>query len=807
VCTAALLHACAEADVSEAELDLEAQSSALLEPDAGPDSADTGAADGPIDPGAPGGGAIAGDDGGPGGSLGAGSARPSAFAHWTFDDCGPSLTLQDSSPTGAHAQRSPQVACAAGPAAGSALAFDDRRGTLSAAPHPAFALDQRLTVSAWLYPQRTSEGALIRKELNRARAFALDLQQGKLVFRLNLRSGRKLTQVVIKLPIQAQRWTHVAAQYDGSFVRLFENGVVVAQTPAVGAIADVAGAILVGNDSQRDRVFNGRIDEVWLSSAAVTPDDLVAQACARGTPTLSVSPTRSGPREAGGSFVYQLAVSNRDVGACQPREVFSNGFIRQLGVTANSFPRSIALAPGQSGQLAVHVSHSTEATPGSFEFPINVIFLGREPPPDGPFDTLESSVEYTVNQPVGCFVRASRELLMRDLSVVEDPLRTRFEGPDDDPRTGAWTFGRLMQQLAPSDAEAPDLVEHLFESWLEDQTINGFSVPAKPRMQTLVLDSWPRTEDGKLDLRRSPLRLLAIVNRIDSRNLAHGHAGEGRFVFGVLGPDGNAEEFTVIFEYRLPATTTADVQDWADRWHALGALPFPSEAYNAALQALSDRFTRRGAEPGRPNGSALAQFRTNEVALTNAFVWELREFELSAETHKLEPASVKLTPDNRFIADSPLVAAFINQNESAVLSEKHDVPPTFEGQAFLGGSSFNDLNTPWSAPGIVDTEARHKFGLNTCNGCHSLVEANTGFLHISRRSAGQVAALSPFMQGTILPDPITGAPRTLNDLQRRADDLTAIVCAGSAAPTSTVSRSATADSRRAFLARGIERTH
>jgi len=45
----------------------------------------------------------------------------------------------------------------------------------------------------------------------------------------------------------------------------------------------------------------------------------------------------------------------------------------------------------------------------------------------------------------------------------------------------------------------------------------------------------PRTPDGKLDLHRAPMQLLAIVNRFDL-NLTEGNAGEGRFVFGVLGP-------------------------------------------------------------------------------------------------------------------------------------------------------------------------------------------------------------------------------------------------------------------------------
>src|SRR5260221_13555849 len=99
--------------------------------------------------------------------------------------------------------------------------------------------------------------------------------------------------------------------------------------------------------------------------------------------------------------------------------------------------------------------------------------------------------------------------------------------------------------------------------------------------------------------------MLAIVNRLDLKDLAKGKAGEGRLVYGVLDPGGNQTQFTVIFEYLLPASTQAEFKVWADRFHALGAVPFPSEAYNAALQAITDNFTADNAIPSKPNGSSL----------------------------------------------------------------------------------------------------------------------------------------------------------------------------------------------------------
>ena len=75
----------------------------------------------------------------------------------------------------------------------------------------------------------------------------------------------------------------------------------------------------------------------------------------------------------------------------------------------------------------------------------------------------------------------------------------------------------------------------------------------------------------------------------------------------------------------------------------LGRLPF-GELYNAALQFITERFVRRGARPGHPNGSAIHAVRTNEVPFGDNGLWELREFHLSARSGRLEPATVELPP-------------------------------------------------------------------------------------------------------------------------------------------------------------------
>ncbi len=349
--------------------------------------------------------------------------------------------------------------------------------------------------------------------------------------------------------------------------------------------------------------------------------------------------------------------------------------------------------------------------------------------------------------------------------------------PPDSPSRGVWTFGHLLRDLAPTPADAPALVEQLFRHWLTDQSVNGFTVAARPAIQQLLLDVWPRTPDGALDLDRAPLRLQAIVNRTDLRNLASGSAGEGRFVFAVNGPGGFPQQFTVILEYNLPATTPADAATWASLWHGLASHPFPSEEYNTALEAVTRRFAGRGASPGAINGSALVNLRTNEIALSNVGRWEFREFNLSPATGFFDEATVKETPDLGFNG-SQAFADFVNQNAAAIVSElpganNGTVPAQFEGRSFLAGSVFNDL-VEWSAPGIANDDASFHASLNTCIGCHG-PEVNTTFLQITPRSPGGEAFLSPFLTGTTVTDP-AGQTRTVNDLGRRRTDFTGVVC-------------------------------
>ena len=378
-------------------------------------------------------------------------------------------------------------------------------------------------------------------------------------------------------------------------------------------------------------------------------------------------------------------------------------------------------------------------------------------------------------------VDPARELVIRHLGAVNDAARTTWTGGTATTKDGAWSFGRLMTNMA--GANDPQLfVRGWLSRWETNRVVNTFTTPARTQIRSSVINTWPKDAAGKLDLRKAPLRLLAIANRMDLRQLSAGNAGEGRFLFGVTDAAGNPLSFTVILEYKLPATTAAEAQTWAQQWHALGALPIGTAAeqakFNAALQEITDRFAGKNAAPTKINGSSIGQVRTNEITL--AAPWELREFRLSS-TGQLVQSTTAQTPDSSLLNDAR-TGRFINTNQTAILGGRHVVPLAFEALAFRGGSAPTDFTTIWNPANATDKTARHLFSVNTCNGCHG-GETSTTFLHVAPRAKTSVAALSTFMTGKTVRDPVSGVTRTFSDLSRRKIDLQNFLCpppAGSA---------------------------
>ncbi len=434
-------------------------------------------------------------------------------------------------------------------------------------------------------------------------------------------------------------------------------------------------------------------------------------------------------------------------------------------------------------------------------------------------------------------------LMITDLNVVEDPTRTYNFCTQTGNIDGPWTFKTLMKELAKTspgagvtDVQLSDFVETFFRRWTTNESINGEIVNRRSGMERL-LQSWsaksqilplPRVPNGKLDLRAIPVKLLAIVNRLDLRgNSGYGtsNAGQGRLVFCLMTNDGCTPlQFNIIFEYGVPKEGCNQIKAYAHQWYDLKDIAFTDPQFNIRLQAITDQFTLCGTSPLKPNQSSLNQVRSDEFAFDSP-PWELREFNLDNMTHLLKSVTVKQTPAVKFNVklnntDVQMLAAYINTNEAAILANNYIVPKIISGTSFLGGHAHNgrpilppirpvgmplgEAPTHWNGftsagmAFINSDDARQVFSLNTCSGCHG-GETQTSFTMIDPVPYGTQATLAGFLSGTPgipfsgitpvdldgangimnVPDPAGRASsndlRKFSDLQRRADDLQDLV--------------------------------
>lgn len=362
-------------------------------------------------------------------------------------------------------------------------------------------------------------------------------------------------------------------------------------------------------------------------------------------------------------------------------------------------------------------------------------------------------------------VNFGAEILITDVGVVDDPCRTTWTGSCAGGGTqGIWTFRELMTRMAGAGSPQVLAAEWLHQ-WEIPLVVNGFPVPSRPGIRSLVIDPWlvasgclagsPITGPGAcpLDLKQAPFRLLAISNRVDLECADYTGAGPGeaRFIFGVLDASGNPLRAAVIFEYRLPpqrASVPYTPENWENDWHALSTLAIGSPTYLTVLEGILNDITAVGAAPGGPNlGTSIGQVRTNEIAFGSG--WKLREMHLIPGSgvpngDLLLASTTAETPDDSMNLSSSL-DAYLDANAAALATFQQKPLPT----ALFGGESSAPLSGPppfWdhTGPSPLAPIERHHFGFNTCNGCHSL-EVNTPFLHVGVRPVGSPAPLSPLL--------------------------------------------------------------
>jgi hypothetical protein len=393
---------------------------------------------------------------------------------------------------------------------------------------------------------------------------------------------------------------------------------------------------------------------------------------------------------------------------------------------------------------------------------------------------------------------ADTSLMVTDRAVVNNIIRTSDPctvATDGNPNktNRKWTAGYLLQQAAGSSTTLSNFVDKWIDGWKSTTIQLNGQVPRTAHRTFDGIDTWWGVRGNRAQ-QKAPFRLLAIVNRFDARTnrrFGEGLAGELRFVFGIVadggppcsspGPAGNPGLDTIILEYAVDKANENDAKAWAVAWSNLRNFSVTDPNYLVELEKLTESVVTsgKGTPYGRPNGSALIRIRTSEGA-----PWIMREFVIDPNTHVPVPATVKNAANMALMtADKVPLGNWIANNSANILADRHVIPNSLPGSVkpFLAADNIAEFNEFFWRPTRPETisifrwaEMRHAFALRTCSGCHS-GETNTGVFQIAPRQFDNESALSPFLTGTRVSDPDTGQIFSMNDLQRREIDISAVV--------------------------------
>jgi glucose/arabinose dehydrogenase/PKD repeat protein len=106
-------------------------------------------------------------------------------------------------------------------------------------------------------------------------------------------------------------WSHLAATYDGTTLRLYVNGVQVASRGLSSQISTSTGPLTIGGDSLYGQYFAGRIDEVRIYNTSLAASQIQAD---MNTPIASSGPDTQPPTVPTGLSVTAVSASQINLG-------------------------------------------------------------------------------------------------------------------------------------------------------------------------------------------------------------------------------------------------------------------------------------------------------------------------------------------------------------------------------------------------------------------------------------------------------------------------------------------------------------
>jgi hypothetical protein len=157
---------------------------------------------------------------------------------------------------------------------GSALAFDGTNDVVVVTDSTSLHLSSGMTLEAWVYPTSALSNwkAILQKETD---AYFLNANTSANHAGGGGTFGGTCCGVVQSPgPLPVNQWTHVAATYDGSMLRLYLNGSPAGSQAQTGSVQVTSTPLRIGGNTYGTEFFPGRIDEVRIYNRALSQGEI-----------------------------------------------------------------------------------------------------------------------------------------------------------------------------------------------------------------------------------------------------------------------------------------------------------------------------------------------------------------------------------------------------------------------------------------------------------------------------------------------------------------------------------------------------
>jgi hypothetical protein len=194
---------------------------------------------------------------------------------------------------------------------GNALSFDGVNDLATVADANALDLTTGMTLEAWVNPTSLSGWrSVILKEATGALAYSIYANDNAPHPASTVIAGGVEVNTPGSSALPLGTWSHLAATYDGTALRLFVNGVQVNTRAASGSLSTSTGALRIGGNAVWGEHFQGLIDEVRIFNRARTQTEIQSDmnSPVDAGPADAVPPTApSGLTAAGGAGTATLS--------------------------------------------------------------------------------------------------------------------------------------------------------------------------------------------------------------------------------------------------------------------------------------------------------------------------------------------------------------------------------------------------------------------------------------------------------------------------------------------------------------------